>query len=128
MSTDTAGVVRIQLRIGDDIATATLKGTPPARELAAMLPMTIRMHELLNQEKAGELPRDITVGRAQRESTYEVGGIGYWAPGNDIAIIYAGGGRPIPQPGLVRLGTVHTGLGVIASAGDDFEMTIERHD
>jgi hypothetical protein len=93
-----------------------------------MLPTTISMHELLNQEKAGELPRDITVDGAQRESTYEVGEIGYWAPGNDIAIIYAGGGRPIPQPGLVRLGTVDGGLDVVAAAGDEFEMTVERCD
>ena len=48
--------------------------------------------------------------------------------GNDIAIIYAGGGRPIPQPGLVRLGTVDGGLDVIAAAGDEFEMTVERCD
>ena len=69
MSTDTNGVVRIQLKIGDDIVTATLNDTPPAREFAAMLPTTISMHELLNQEKAGELPRNITVDGAQREST-----------------------------------------------------------
>jgi hypothetical protein len=128
VSTDTDGVVRIQLKIGDDIVTATLNDTPPAREFAAMLPTTISMHELLNQEKAGELPRDITVDGAQRESTYEVGEIGYWAPGNDIAIVYAGGGRPIPQPGLVRLGTVDGGLDVVAAAGDEFEMTVERCD
>ena len=39
MSTDTDGVVRIQLKIGDDIVTATLNDTPPAREFAAMLPI-----------------------------------------------------------------------------------------
>jgi len=128
VSTDANGVVRVQLKIGDEIVTAGLDDTPPAREFAAMLPTTISMHELLSQEKAGELPRGITVDGAQRESTYAVGMIGYWAPSNDIAIIYAGDGRPVPQPGLVRLGTVDGGLDVVAAAGDEFEMTVERCD
>jgi hypothetical protein len=35
---------------------------------------------------------------------------------------------PIPQPGLVRLGTIDTGLEVIAAAGNDFELTIQPLD
>jgi hypothetical protein len=58
-----------------------------------------------------------------------VGELAYWSPGNDIAIFYADDGQAIPQPGLVRLGTIDTGLDVIAAAaGDDFEMTIEPLD
>jgi hypothetical protein len=34
----------------------------------------------------------------------------------------------IRQPGLVRLGTIDTGLEVIAAAGNDFELTIEPLD
>ena len=30
----------------------------------------------------------------------------------------------MPSPGLVPLGTVDTGLDVIAAAGDDFAMTV----
>jgi hypothetical protein len=37
-------------------------------------------------------------------------------------------GQTIPQPGLVRLGTIDTGLEVIAAASNDFEMTIEPLD
>ena len=128
MSTDNDGVVRIQLKIGEDIVTATLNDTPPAREFAAMLPTTISMHELLNQEKAVNCPETSRSTGHSGSRPDEVGEIGYWAPGNDIAIIYAGGGRPIPQPGLVRLGTVDGGLDVVAAAGDEFEMTVERCD
>lgn len=56
-----------------------------------------------------------------------MGELAYWSPGNDIAIFYADG-QAIPQPGLVRLGTIDTGLDVIAAAGDDFQMTIEPLD
>jgi hypothetical protein len=33
-------------------------------------------------------------------------------------------GESVPPPGLVRLGTVNTGLSAIASAGNDFTLTI----
>jgi hypothetical protein len=126
--TDPAGVVRIRLIIGDDVATATLEDDAAARDFAAMLPMTIDLHDLFGREKAGRLPRELSIDGARREFDYEVGEIAYWSPGNDIAIFYADDGQAIPQPGLVRLGTVATGLEVIAAAGNDFELTIEPLD
>ena len=128
MPTDTSGVVRIRLTIGDRAATATLDDTTPARDFAAMLPVTISMHDLFGREKPGGLLREVDIGGATREYRYEVGEIAYWAPGNDIAIFYADDGQPIPQPGLVRLGTIDTGLDVIAGGGDNFELTIEPLD
>jgi Cyclophilin-like family len=65
---------------------------------------------------------------ARREFDYQVGELAYWSPGNDIAIFYADDGQAIPQPGLVRLGTIDTGLEVMAAAGNDFEMSIEPLD
>jgi hypothetical protein len=51
-----------------------------------------------------------------------------WPPGNDLVIFYADDGQTIPQPGLVRLGTIDTGLEVIPAAGTDFELTVEPLD
>jgi hypothetical protein len=126
--TDPAGVVQIRLIIGDDVATATLEDSAAARDFAAMLPMTIDMHDLLGREKAGRLPRQLSIDRARPKFDYQVGEIAYWSPGNDIAIFHADDGQTIPQPGLVRLGTMDTGLDVMAAAGNDFEMTIEPLD
>jgi hypothetical protein len=126
--TETAGVARIKLLIGDDVATATLEDSAAARDFAAMLPMTIDMRDLFGREKPGRLPRELSIDGARREFDYEVGELAYWSPGNDIAIFYADDGQAIPQPGLVRLGTIDTGLEVIAAAGNDFEMTIEPLD
>jgi hypothetical protein len=128
VNTYTSGVVRIRLIIGGRAATATLDDTAPARDFAAMLPATISMHDLLGREKPGRLPRQLDIAGAPREHRYEVGEIAYWAPGNDIAIFYADDGEPIPPPGLVRLGVVDTGLDAIATAGKDFQMTIEPLD
>jgi hypothetical protein len=126
--TDPAGVVRIRLLIGAEVATATLQDSAAARDFAAMLPTTIRMHDLLGREKPGRLPRQLSIGGARREFDYQVGELAYWPPGNEIAIFYADDGQTIPQPGLVRLGTIDTGLEVIAAAGNDFELTIEPLD
>jgi hypothetical protein len=125
MPPDTSGVVHIRLIIGDRAATARLDDRAPARDFAAMLPVTIAMRDLLDREKPGRLPRQLDIAGASREYRYEVGEIAYWAPGNDIAIFYADDGQSIPQPGLVRLGTVDAGLDVIATAGSAFDMSIE---
>jgi hypothetical protein len=124
---DPTGAVRIRLIVGDDVATASLEDSASARDFAAMLPTTIRMHDLLGREKPGRLPRQLSIEGARREFDYQVGELAYWPPGNEIAIFYADDGQTIPQPGLVRLGTIDTGLEVIA-AGNDFEMTIEPLD
>jgi hypothetical protein len=126
--TDPAGAVRIRLIIGDDVATATLEDSAAARDFAAMLPTTIRMHDLFGREKPGRLPRQLSIVGARREFDYQVGELAYWPPGNEIAIFYADDGQAIPQPGLVRLGTIDTGLEVMAAAGNDFEMSIEPLD
>ena len=58
----------------------------------------------------------------------QAGELAYWPPSNEIAIFYADDGQTIPQPGLVRLGTIDTGLEVIAAAGNEFDRTIEPLD
>jgi hypothetical protein len=128
VSTDPAGTVRIRLLVGGDVATATLEDSAAARDFAAMLPVTIDLRDLLGREKAGRLPRQLSMEGARREFDYQVGELAYWPPGNDLAIFYADDGQRIPQPGLVRLGTVDTGLEVIAAAGNDFALSIEPLD
>src|SRR5207247_7598310 len=71
--TDPTGAVRIRLLVGEDVATATLEDSAPARDFAAMLPTTIRMHDLFGREKPGRLPRQLDVEGARREFDYQVG-------------------------------------------------------
>jgi hypothetical protein len=54
------------------------------------------------------------------------GDLGYWSPSGKIAVVYDSLGQSLPPPGLVRLGTVHTGIEAIASSGNEFTMTIRR--
>jgi hypothetical protein len=124
-STERDGVIRITMRVGDDIAGATLADTPAARDFAAMLPVTIVMQDRYGQAKAGQLPGNLAAEDTARVSDYAVGDLGYWSPSGDLAIFYADDGQTLPPPGLVRLGTVDTGLVAIAAAGNNSKLTIE---
>jgi len=98
-------------------ATATLADTPTARDFTSQLPMTLDMHDLLSREKPGTLPRPLHP-TGEGKATYKAGDLGYWSPNHD--------GQTIPDPGIVHLGRVQTGLDAIAEAGDSFRLTIDR--
>jgi hypothetical protein len=118
--------VRIELVAGDEMAIATLDGTPEARAFAAMLPISVDMEDRFGQAKTGVLPRAVPLDDAARSRGYAAGDLSYWSPSGRIAVVYDALGRSVPPPGLVRLGAVQTGLRAIASAGNDFTMTIRR--
>jgi hypothetical protein len=115
--------MRIQLTVGDQQATATLEDNAAARDLLTLLPVTVEMGDLFGREKPGRLPRALG-GDVEPVFTYRVGQLAYWPPNHDIFIVYDGDGLRVPSPGLIPLGTVDTGLDVIAAAGDDFNPAI----
>jgi hypothetical protein len=117
--------VRIVLRFGDESAAATLADTPAAREFAGMLPLEINMHDPMGQAKSGHLPRPIDVSGVEPVFDPAVGEIYYSAPSGTFAIFYDDLGQSIPNPGLVRLGSVDTGIDRIAEAGNRFAVRID---
>lgn len=121
-----SSTVQIRMTVGEDSATATLADNATARDFASLLPVTLNMSDLFGLEKLGKLPRALNQG-GKAVFTYEVGQLGYWSPGEDLAIVYAvKGSRSIPSPGLVPIGTVDSGLEMIAEAGDAFQLRIEQ--
>jgi hypothetical protein len=118
------GSVRIVLRFGDEFATATLSDTPAAREFAAMLPLRLKLHDPMGQAKSGPLPRPIDATGGERVFDPAVGEIYYSAPSSTFAIFYDDLGQSIPDPGLVRLGTVDTMTDRIAAAGSRLTVQI----
>jgi hypothetical protein len=119
--------MRIRLTTESRQATATLADNATARDLASMLPLTVAMSDLFGREKPGRLPRALT-GDVTPVFTYRVGQLAYWPPDHNIFVVYAGDGLRVPSPGLIPLGTVDTGLDVIAGAGNDFELTLTALD
>jgi hypothetical protein len=119
------GSVRIVLRFGDEFATATMSDTPAAREFAAMLPLQLRLRDPLGQAKSGPLPRPIDVAGGEPVFDPAVGEIYYSANSGTLAIFYEDLGQSIPDPGLIRLGTVDTTTDRIAEAGN--RLTVQMY-
>ena len=91
-------VMRVRMTLGDRSATATLADNPTARDFASLLPVTLSMSDLFGLEKPGTLPRALDQG-GQAVFTYQVGQVGYWAPGRALAVVYAvQGDGAIPSP------------------------------
>jgi len=120
-----AGATQLVLRMSDGSATATLENTPAARQLAARLPVQLTLHDPMGQAKSGRLPFHLPMPEAGWVVDPDVSGIYYWPPSGDIGIIYEDLGQTVPPPGMVRLGTVDSGLAAIASAGNRFAISIE---
>jgi hypothetical protein len=118
------GSVRIVLRFGDEFATATLSNTPAAREFAAMLPLQLKLHDPMGQAKSGLLPRPIDANGGAPVFDPAVGDIYYSAPSSTFGVFYDDLGQSIPDPGLVRLGTVDARMDRIAEAGNRFTVQI----
>ncbi|WP_063886805.1 cyclophilin-like fold protein [Rhodococcus sp. LB1] len=103
-------------------ATAVTAGvTASARDFASLLPATITLHDLGGREKAGPLPRELTDG--QDQSSYRAGQLGYWAPRSALANYCREDGFTIPDPGIVMIGEIETGLDAITDADASLIIT-----
>jgi hypothetical protein len=101
--------MKIKLTIEDRVLTATVTDSKTARDFVSLLPLTLTMSDLFGREKFGHLPREISEG-GKRTHTYEIGDIAYWSPGPDVAIFYSHGGQSIPDPGVIVIGKIDSGV------------------
>ncbi|MFL4968208.1 MAG: cyclophilin-like fold protein [Xanthobacteraceae bacterium] len=114
---------RIRIRMGDQTVTATLNSSEAARDLIAMLPLSIRMRDHLRREKTGSIPRPLSE-RTEASPSYQSGDLGYWRPGGNFVIFYRHDGLTIPSPGIVLLGRVNSGAEIFDVPGP-VEVTVE---
>lgn len=119
---------RVLLRLPNGLATVTLEDTPAARAFAAMLPLRLTLNDPMGQAKSGQLPLPIHDTGAKPVTSPRVGELYYWAPSHRVAIFYADLGQTVPPPGLVRLGSVDSGLASISATGNRFPVRIESAD
>jgi hypothetical protein len=105
--------------------TATLGDTPPSRQFAAMLPLTVQLKDVWGQAKSGPLPGMLTAEGTVPTHDPVPGNIYFWSQTEVIAIYYDDLGQAVPDPGLVRLGVIDTGLDSLANAGGRVTLRIE---
>ena len=125
-TTNQTPAMKIRLRIDNKVLTATLADNKTARDFVSLLPLTLTMDDLFGREKFGHLPRAISE-EGKRTHTYEIGEIAYWSPGPDVAIYYRNDGEKIPDPGIIVIGKIDSGIGAFNIAGSvKVTMEVER--
>ena len=118
--------MKIRLKVEDKVMTATLIDSKTTRAFVSLLPLTLTMKGLFRREKFAHLPRPISE-EGKRTHTYEVGQMVYWSPGRDVAIFYRNDGEKIPNPGIIVIGKIDSGVAALDVAGS-VKVTIELHD
>jgi hypothetical protein len=116
-------IMKIRLKVADRVITATLIDSKTTENFISLLPLTLTMNDLFRREKFGHLPRVIS-NEGKRTHTYEVGDIAYWSPGPDVAIYYRHGGEEIPDPGIIVIGKIDSGVETFDVPGS-LRVTVE---
>ena len=98
--------MKIQITIGSQSFTATLRDSPAAHDLVEQLPLTVQMTDHGGVEKTGPLPAPLSLKGQPEGADPDVGDLAYYAPGNDLVLYY---GDQSYFPGIVILGRLDGG-------------------
>lgn len=115
--------MKISIKVANKVVTATLSDSKTTQDFISLLPLTLTMNDLFKREKFAHLPRAISK-EVKRTHTYEAGDIAYWSPGQDVAIFYRHDGQEIPDPGIIIIGQIDSGVETFNVPGS-VKVTIE---
>jgi hypothetical protein len=113
---------RIRISSEWGAVTAVLDDNAATRALVKMLPVTIKMHDHLRQEKTGKLPSPLP--DARRQQAFSLGTLGLWS-GDDFVIYYRSG--RVPPSGIVLLGQI-SGNAAIFDRPGPVTVQVQRAD
>jgi hypothetical protein len=114
--------VELRLTVNETVLKATLLDSETARDFVSLLPLTLTLADYAQTEKVSDLPRRLSTAGAPEGVDPDVGDITYYAPWGNLAIFYRDFGY---SSGLVKLGTIESGVDELARMTDDFAVTIE---
>ncbi|UOK73286.1 cyclophilin-like fold protein [Ancylobacter polymorphus] len=114
--------MKIRMTINGNTSVARLDDTPAAADFASLLPLTVTLSDYHSIEKISDLPKRLSHDGAPSGYEPEVGDVAYYAPWGNLAIFYRDFGY---ARGLVRLGTIESGLDALTQSGP-LATAIER--
>ena len=114
--------MKIQMDVDGRIVTGMLDDTPAGRDFAALLPLSVTLKDYAGIERIADLPRKLSVADAPAGVAPKLGDIAYYAPWGNLAIFV---GDNVYARGLVRLGTIESGLPALQRPGP-LKVRIER--
>ena len=98
--------MKIRLKLGDTVLTATLIDSKTTRGFISLLPLTLTLEDYAGTEKISNLPKRLSTEGAPSGIDPSVGDITYYAPWGNLAIFYRDFGY---ASGLVILGKIDSG-------------------
>ena len=113
--------MKIRLKVGDTVLTATLIDSATTRDFISLLPLTLTLKDYAGTEKISDLPKRLSTESAPSGSDPSVGDITYYAPWGNLAIFYR---DFVYSSGLVILGKIDSGIKALNVPGS-VKVTIE---
>jgi hypothetical protein len=104
----------IRVTLDGQPVTAALNGSPAARDLATLLPLTLDLEDFHGTERIGYPPRKLTTDGAPQPAVAKTGDIAYFAPWGNLALLYKDG--PAPSADLLILGHIDIDTDQLAKA------------
>lgn len=121
LSTEQANRMKINIRVRNEVVTATLIDSKTTQDFISLLPLTLTLEDYANTEKISDLPRRLSTEDAPSGSDPSVGDIAYYAPWGNLAMYYNDFGY---SNGLVILGKIDGDIEALNVPGS-VEVTIE---
>lgn len=122
LSTQQANSMKINIKIRDQVVTATLIDSKTTQDFISLLPLTLTLEDYANTEKISNLPKKLSTEDAPPGSDPAVGDIAYYAPWGNLAIYYRDFGY---SNGLVIFGKIDDAIEVLTVPGS-VNVTIDR--
>ena len=116
-----ADSMKIRLKVGDTVLTATLIDSKTTRDFISLLPLTLTLEDYAGTEKISDLPKRLSTEGAPSGSDPAVGDITYYAPWGNLAIFHRDFGY---SSGLVILGKIDSGVEAFKAPGSA-KVTVE---
>lgn len=120
-STEQVDRMKINIRVRNEVVTATLIDSKTTQDFISLLPLTLTLEDYANTEKISDLPRRLSTEDAPSGSDPSVGDIAYYAPWGNLAMYYNDFGY---SNGLVILGKIDGDIEALAAPGS-VDVTIE---
>jgi hypothetical protein len=120
----TAATKRLKITVGDRVLTAVVIDSETARDFLTLLPMTARASDYVSREKYWHLPRALATGR-DRQREYERGNLGFWPFNHHMTLFYSHDGSLLPNPGLIVVANIASGLEIFNKYPGWVELKIE---
>jgi hypothetical protein len=107
-------LMKIEIVVDGETATATLFDTPTGRDFVSLLPLSLTLEDYADIERISNLPRRLSTAQSPEGMTPEPGDITFYAPWGNLAIFAQG--RPYARS-LIPVGKIDSGLSALQRHG-----------